>query len=130
MTRSTPESRRPRQLPWLLVILAAAIGLTGYYGPWVAHRAAGLTVIGLDLAEFVKFLPNMSSGQTAIQREVFYLPLLAGSLTLAWWPAGAASHLAAVDTRHCGCSVCARDASSSMESRLLLQRNSVSRSSP
>jgi hypothetical protein len=47
----------------------------------LAHRAAGLVVIGLDLAEYVKFLPQVASGKTAIQREIFYLPLFAGSVT-------------------------------------------------
>jgi len=61
--------------------LAGAAGLAGYYGPWVAHRAAGLVIIGLDLAEYVKFLPQVASGQVGIPREVFYLPLVAGSIT-------------------------------------------------
>jgi len=81
MTRFASESRRPRQLRCLLIVLAAAVGLAGYYGPWVAHRAAGLVIIGLDLAEYVKFLPQVASGQTGVPRELFYLPLFAGSVT-------------------------------------------------
>jgi uncharacterized membrane protein YidH (DUF202 family) len=81
MTRTTSESRDPRLLRCLLIALAAAVGLAGYYGPWLAHRAAGLVIIGLDLAEYVKFLPQVASGQIAIQREIFYLPLFVGSLT-------------------------------------------------
>jgi hypothetical protein len=64
-----------------LIVLAIAAGLAGYYGPWLAHRAAGLVIIGLDLAEYVKFLVPVASGQIVIQREVFYLPLFAGSVT-------------------------------------------------
>jgi hypothetical protein len=75
------EARSSRRFWWFLVLLAAGIGLAGYYGPWVAHRAAGLIVIGLDLAEFVKFLPEVASGRIAFRREVFYLPLVAGSVT-------------------------------------------------
>jgi hypothetical protein len=71
----------PRRIRCLLIALAAAIGLAGYYGPWLAHRAAGLVVLGLDLAEYVKFLPQVASGQIAIRREIFYLPLFAGSVT-------------------------------------------------
>jgi hypothetical protein len=81
MSDPLSESRAPGRLSCLLVLLATAIGLAGYYGPWVAHRAAGLIVIGLDLAEYVKFLPDVASGQIAIRREVFYLPLVAGSVT-------------------------------------------------
>jgi hypothetical protein len=81
VTQTPVAPRNPRLLSYLLLVLAAAIGLAGYYGPWVAHRVAGLIVIGLDLAEFVKFLPRVASGETAIRREIFYLPLVAGSLT-------------------------------------------------
>jgi hypothetical protein len=34
------EARSSRRFWWFLVLLAAGIGLAGYYGPWVAHRAA------------------------------------------------------------------------------------------
>ncbi len=81
MRRIRAESRNLRRIAYLLVVAAAAVGLVGYYGPWVAHQAAGLVVIGLDLAEVVKFLPNVVSGEVAIRREIFYLPLVAGSLT-------------------------------------------------
>ena len=79
MTHPQSESRDPRQLRCVMIILAIAVGLAGYYGPWLAHRVAGLVVIGLDLAEYVKFVPQVISGQIPIQREVFYLPLIAGS---------------------------------------------------
>jgi hypothetical protein len=81
MTRPASAPRDPRQVRCVLIILIVGIGLAGYYGPWSAHRAAGLVIIGLDLAEFVKFLPQVISGQIAIRREVFYLPLMAGSMT-------------------------------------------------
>jgi hypothetical protein len=80
MTRPQPASRDPRQRRCVLILLAIAVGLAGYYGPWLMHRAAGLVVIGLDLAEYVKFVPQVISGQIALQREVFYLPLMAGSI--------------------------------------------------
>jgi hypothetical protein len=65
---------------WLPLIAAGLVGLAGYFGPWVAHRASGLIVSGLDLGEYVKFIPQVLSGQIAVPREVFYLPLFAGSL--------------------------------------------------
>jgi hypothetical protein len=33
------------------------------------------------LAEYVKFLPQVASGQIRVPRELFYLPLFAGSMT-------------------------------------------------
>ena len=79
-----PPRRPPLQTAgrvWLPLIAAGLVGLAGYFGPWVPHRAIGLIVSGLDLGEYVKFIPQVLSGQIAVRREVFYLPLFAGSLT-------------------------------------------------
>jgi hypothetical protein len=65
-----------------LIPLAVLVTLAGYFGPWVPHRAAGLVVLGLDLGEYVKFLPAVRSGEIALWRPAFYLPLLAVSLAL------------------------------------------------
>ena len=46
----------------------------------MTHRAVGLIVSGLDLGEYVKFIPQAPAGQIAVRREFFYLPLFAGSL--------------------------------------------------
>ncbi len=54
----------------------------GYLGPWVNHAAAGLVITGLDLAEYVKFLHGVRSGEIGVWREGFYLPLVAVSVTL------------------------------------------------
>ncbi len=69
---------------WLLP-LGALLTLAGYVGPWVPHKAAGLVITGLDLAEYVKFLPQVRSGDVGIWREVFYLPLVFVSLSLSLW---------------------------------------------
>lgn len=68
-------------LRWLLP-LAALLTLAGYFGPWVPHRVAGLVVTGLDLGEYVKFLPVVRGGQVTLWREGFYLPLVTVSLAL------------------------------------------------
>jgi len=81
MTR-THRIRRPGAR-WLPLILAGLVGLAGYFGPWVPHRAVGLVITGLDLAEYVKFLPQVASGEIALRRETFYIPLFAGSLSAA-----------------------------------------------
>ena len=64
------------------LVLSLLLALAGYLGPWVAHRAAALVLTGQDMGEFVKFLPAVRSGQLRVVRELFYLPLLAGSLGL------------------------------------------------
>jgi hypothetical protein len=64
-----------------LIPLAALIALAGYWGPWVDHRVAGLVITGLDLGEYVKFLPSIRGGQVVIWREGFYWPLVAVSLS-------------------------------------------------
>ncbi len=73
----------PRHLLFrLLLPLAALITLTGYFLPWIEHPAAGLVVLGLDLAELVKFLYPVQQGDIPLWREGFYLPLIAVSLSL------------------------------------------------
>lgn len=67
-----------RQIRWLIPI-SALLTLIGYFGPWVNHAAAGLVITGLDLGEYVKFLPPPSNPIT-VWREGFYLPLVAVSL--------------------------------------------------
>ncbi len=69
-----------RRLRWLLP-LAGLIALVGYFSPWIGHPAAGLVVTGLDLGEYVKFLPSVRNGGLMLWREGFYLPLVAVSLT-------------------------------------------------
>jgi hypothetical protein len=69
-------------LPRLLLPFGALLAFWGYVGPWVDHRVAGLAILGLDLGEYVKFLPLVRSGGTSLWREGFYLPLVAVSLAL------------------------------------------------
>ncbi len=66
----------------MLLPLGALLAFLGYVGPWVDHRVAGLAILGLDLGEYVKFLPEVRSGAIGLWREGFYLPLVAVSLAL------------------------------------------------
>ena len=71
---------------WMLkrfVPLGIALVLVGYWGPWVNHKTAALVLSGLDMAEFVKFLPGVRAGTESMIRELFYLPPLAAALCLA-----------------------------------------------
>ena len=65
---------------WLWPV-AGLIVLAGYFGPWLPHRVAGLVVTGLDLGEYIKFLPSVTEGSVVLWREGFYLPLIAVSLS-------------------------------------------------
>ena len=77
-------SRRPMALRlylgWYPVLGLFVVALAGYFGAWIWHKAAGLVITGVDLAEYVKFLPPVRAGQLDILRESFYAPLAMGSL--------------------------------------------------
>jgi hypothetical protein len=69
-----------RMAKWL-VPLAGVLTLAGYFGPWVDHPVAALVITGLDLGEYVKFLPAVRDGMVTVWREGFYWPLVAVSLS-------------------------------------------------
>lgn len=77
-------SQRPMtlwlHLRWYPVLGMCVVALAGYFGAWIWHKAAGLIITGVDLAEYVKFLPPVRAGQLDILRESFYAPLAMGSL--------------------------------------------------
>ncbi|MGD2207710.1 MAG: hypothetical protein PVH17_13125 [Anaerolineae bacterium] len=58
----------------LLLPLGWALAAVGYYGPWIAHKTAALTLSGVDMGEFVKFLPGALDGTLGLTRWLFYLP--------------------------------------------------------
>jgi len=67
---------------WLLLIglLLAAAGAS--FAPWVDRPPAALKLTAPDLAEFVKFLPEVRDGGLTVQRLLFLLPLFATALGL------------------------------------------------
>jgi len=80
----------------LLLPMGWVLAAVGYYGPWIAHPTVALTLSGVDLGEFVKFLPGVLDGSLPMVRQLFYLPplavvasvaLLIGSRRLSYpWP--------------------------------------------
>jgi hypothetical protein len=60
---------------WLLR-LGLVLVVAGYFGPWVPHKTAALTVTGFELAEFAKFFPQVQGGTVPLTRALFYLPLV------------------------------------------------------
>lgn len=70
-----------------LHLLGLVLAIVGYFGPWVPHKTAALTLTGLELAEFVKdAFPH-------IVRHLFYLPLIAAFILLALLASRSAARL-------------------------------------
>jgi hypothetical protein len=100
------RTRRRLTIVRLLLPLSWLLAAVGTYGPWIAHKTAALTLSGVDMAEFVKFLPGVLDGSLVVNRLLFYLPplaivvsvaLLAGSHRLRFaWPLRLAMVLLAV----------------------------------
>ena len=74
--------QRVEAVRWLLPIGWVLSGL-GFLGLWIAHPTAALTLSGVDMAEFVKFLPGALDGSLTLVRQVFYLPPFAIIASLA-----------------------------------------------
>lgn len=85
---SAPVPVDPVATRWRLDAAAAllSIGLifmaAAAWGAWVVHPSPGLILLGIDLPEYVKFLPAVRSGQLTLTREVFYWPLVVLALGL------------------------------------------------
>jgi hypothetical protein len=75
-----------------ILLLGFTAVLTAYFLPWLPHPAAGLRLIGLEMGEWVKFLPQVRSGEISASRDWFYLPPvtlgLALALSTSHWPNG------------------------------------------
>lgn len=74
-----------RQLPYKLGFVLV---LAGYLMVWLPQPVAGLSFIGLEIGEWIKFLPQMQSGEIAANRNLFYLPPITLGLLLALWTTG------------------------------------------
>jgi hypothetical protein len=80
--RASVQSGTLTAVRWILPVgwvLAAA----GYFGPWVTHITSGLTLSGVDMGEFVKFLPDVLDGTLTVTRQIFYLPPFAVAVSIA-----------------------------------------------
>lgn len=75
------ERIRP-YLPTILLLTGWLLAALGYWSAWVWAEPVGLRVPGIDLAEYVKFVAEVRSGQIHLTREVFLLPLVAISLSM------------------------------------------------
>ncbi len=79
----------PRTQTRLLLLAFTAI-LAGYLTVWLPNDAAGLSFLGFEIGEWVKFLPQVQSGELPMNRNYFYLPpvLLGAMMALqaSRWP--------------------------------------------
>jgi len=57
--------------------LGWVLSAVGYFGPWIAHKTSALAISGVDMGEFVKFLPGVVGGTLPVMRQWFYLPPVA-----------------------------------------------------
>lgn len=72
-----------------LLYLSFTAILLGYWLVWLPGPVAGLQLIGLEMGEWVKFLPEVRAGQISAGRDLFYLPpvllgLLIVLITVNW----------------------------------------------
>ena len=79
------EARSRRRLTPVRVLLPLGwlLAAVGYFGPWIAHPTAALTLSGVDMGEFVKFLPGVLDGSLKVTRQLFYLPPWTVAVTVA-----------------------------------------------
>jgi len=62
---------------WLtsaLAALALVFMALAYWGRWISHPAAGLNILGVDLPEYVKFVPEVRYGVIPLNRLLFFGP--------------------------------------------------------
>jgi len=76
------RERRPDSPVCSLQFVAAVLMVVGFFGPWIAHKTAALTMTGYELSEFAKFFPQVQSGTVPVRRGLFVMPLLSGIIAL------------------------------------------------
>lgn len=67
---------------WLLAGGLLLAGIGAGFAPWIWRESVALQLTAPDLAEFVKFLPEVRLGQLHVERLYFLSPLFWAMLTL------------------------------------------------
>ncbi|MDY6877793.1 MAG: hypothetical protein SWK90_16550 [Chloroflexota bacterium] len=75
-----------------LYLLGLVLAITGYFGPWVGHQTAALTVTGFELAH----LTRLQGAPASLAPDLFLTPLVAAAILLGLLPNQATNKL----TRH------------------------------
>lgn len=71
----TVRSNRKSAVCDLRFVICVLI-VAGFFGPWVPHKTAGLTVTGYELSKFAKFFPQVQGGAVLLVRSLFIMPLI------------------------------------------------------
>lgn len=74
--------------PQLLIKIGFTAIFVGYLLVWLPQPLAGLSFIGVEIGEWVKFLPEVRSGEVGSDRNLFYLPPLTLALMMILWTVG------------------------------------------
>ncbi len=84
MSRWLSALKAPNMIARWVAWGGALLGALGWWLPWVLHPkgAAALVLLGLDLGEFFKFTSLWRAGAFRLEREVFFVPPVAASLTV------------------------------------------------
>ena len=70
-----------------LILIAVGLTLAGFFSRWIPEPAAGLALTGFEMAEWIKFAPEVREGTAAVRRADFYWPATAAALALLAVPA-------------------------------------------
>lgn len=65
-----------------LIALGVTLVLIGFFSPWVPHATAGLTITGFEMAEWIKFAPEVRDQSAGLRRMDFYFPPVAAVIGL------------------------------------------------
>ncbi len=76
-----------KALSWsrFLIPLGFTAILVAYFLIWLPQPVTGLSFIGLEMGEWVKFLPKGSAGDLTYLRNIFYLPPITLGLMMILW---------------------------------------------
>jgi len=58
--------------------------LIGYFLPWFKLPSVGLTLIGLDISEWLKFLPQFETGELPNRNWFYFPPICLGAMVILW----------------------------------------------
>lgn len=79
--------RRVQSPGVILLALGVTAVLVGYLMVWLPNQNVGLSFIGVEMGEWVKFLPEVRNGQLSVSRNFFYAPPIALGLIMALFTA-------------------------------------------
>ncbi|MEN8098248.1 MAG: hypothetical protein ABFQ89_04170 [Chloroflexota bacterium] len=68
------------------ILFSVILLVISLFTPWIAHKAAGLNLTGIEFGDWLKYAPTHPVGQSPLLRSLFLAPSLLASLTLALTP--------------------------------------------